>query len=108
MARDVVNMSLPFIQTPDMVPTDLGHLTSIGWKLLGLILVAGSAPLVLALFAAFGAGYLQFGLLLSSGGLMPSLEKISPLKGLKRIFSMRRPAFAASRASVRISAAAIA
>jgi flagellar biosynthetic protein FlhB len=89
MARDVVNMSLPFIETPDMVPTDIGHLTSIGWKLLGLILVAGAAPLVLSLFAAFGAGYLQFGLLLSSDGLMPSLEKISPIAGLKRIFSMR-------------------
>jgi flagellar biosynthetic protein FlhB len=89
MARDVFNMSLPFIETPDMVPTDIGHLTTMGWKLLGLILVAGAAPLVIALFAAFGAGYLQFGLILSSEGLMPSLEKISPLAGLKRIFSMR-------------------
>jgi flagellar biosynthetic protein FlhB len=89
MARDIVNMSLPFIETPDMVPTDIGHLTTMGWKLLGLVLVAGAAPLVLALFAAFGAGYLQFGLLLSGESLMPSLEKISPLAGLKRIFSMR-------------------
>jgi flagellar biosynthetic protein FlhB len=89
MARDVVNMSLPFIETPDMVPTDIGHLTTMGWKLLGLILVAGAAPLVLSLLAAFGAGYLQFGLLFSSDGLMPSLEKISPMAGLKRIFSTR-------------------
>jgi flagellar biosynthetic protein FlhB len=89
MARDIVNLSLPFIETPDMVPTDIGHLTTIGWKLLGMILLAGAAPLVLALFAAFGAGYLQFGLLLSGEQLMPSLEKISPLAGLKRIFSMR-------------------
>lgn len=89
MARDIVNMSLPFIETPDMVPTDIGHLTTMGWKLLGLVLLAGAAPLVLALFAAFGAGYLQFGLLLSSESLTPSLEKISPLAGLKRIFSMR-------------------
>jgi flagellar biosynthetic protein FlhB len=89
MARDIVNMSLPFIETPDMVPTDIGHLTTIGWKLLGLILVAGAAPLVLALFAAFFSGYLQFGLILSSESLMPSLEKISPLAGLKRIFSLR-------------------
>ncbi len=51
--------------------------------------MAGAAPLVMAMFAAFFAGYLQFGLLLSSEGLMPSLEKISPLAGLKRIFSMR-------------------
>jgi flagellar biosynthetic protein FlhB len=89
MARDIVNMSLPFIETPDMVPTDIGHLTTMGWKLLGMILLAGAAPLVIALFAAFGAGYLQFGLILSGESLMPSLEKISPLAGLKRIFSMR-------------------
>lgn len=89
MARDIVNLSLPFIETPDMVPTDLGHLTTMGWKLLGMVLLAGAAPLVLALFAAFFAGYLQFGLLLSSESLMPSLEKISPLAGIKRIFSLR-------------------
>lgn len=89
MARDIVNMSLPFIETPDLVPTDIGHLTTMGWKLLGMILMAGAAPLVIALLAAFGAGYLQFGLILSGESLMPSLEKISPLAGIKRIFSMR-------------------
>src|SRR3569623_8980 len=55
MARDIVNMSLPFIESPDRVPTDIGHLTTIGWKLLGMILMAGGAPLEIALFAAFGA-----------------------------------------------------
>jgi len=89
MARDIVNLSLPFIQAPDMVPTDLGHLTGMAWKLLGLVLLAGVVPLALALFAAFGAGYLQFGLLLSGEQLKPDLQKISPLKGLKRIFSLR-------------------
>ena len=102
MARDIFNMSLPFIETPDMVPTDIGHLTTMGWKLLGLILIAGAAPLVIALFAAFGAGYLQFGLLFSSESLMPSLEKISPMSGLKRIFSLRSLAdFKIGRASCR-------
>jgi flagellar biosynthetic protein FlhB len=89
MARDIVNMSLPFIESPDQVPTDIGHLTTMGWKLLGMILLAGAAPLVLALFAAFGAGYLQFGLILSGEQLKPDLSKISPLSGLKRIFSLR-------------------
>src|SRR3954470_21575420 len=89
LPRDIVNMSLPFVEAPDKVPTDIGHLTTIGWKLLGMILVAGAAPLVLSLFAAFGAGYLQFGLILSGEQLRPSLEKISPMAGLKRIFSMR-------------------
>ena len=91
LSRDIVNLSLPFVEAPDQVPTDLGHLTSIGWKLLGMIMLAGAAPLTLALLAAFGAGYLQFGLVLSGRSLLPSLDKISPLAGLKRIFSSRSP-----------------
>src|SRR2546422_11385409 len=53
IARDIVNMTLPFIEAPDKVPTDIGHLTTIGWKLLGMIMLAGAAPLVIALVAAF-------------------------------------------------------
>jgi flagellar biosynthetic protein FlhB len=89
ISRDIVNMSLPFLEAPDKIPTDIGHLTTLGWKLMGMILLAGAAPLALALIAAFGAGYLQFGLILSGESLMPSLDKISPLEGLKRIFSLK-------------------
>jgi len=89
LARDITNLSLPFIESPDQVPADLGHLTTLGWKLMAMILAAGAAPLVLAVLAAFGAGYLQFGFILSGESLMPDLDKISPLSGLKRIFSLR-------------------
>lgn len=89
MGRDIVNMSLPFIENPDQIPTDLGHLTTLGWKLFGMLLIAGAVPMALALFAAFGAGYLQFGLLWSGEQLTPKLDKISPLAGLKRMFSLR-------------------
>jgi flagellar biosynthetic protein FlhB len=89
IARDIVNLSLPFIEAPDKVPTDIGHLTTLGWKLMGMILLSGAAPLALAMIAAFASGYLQFGLVLSGESLMPSLDKISPLAGLKRIFSSR-------------------
>ena len=43
--------SMPFIESPDLIPADFGHLVSIGWKLLGVLLLAGIIPLVLA-FAA--------------------------------------------------------
>ncbi len=71
------------------MPADFEHLVALGWKLLGVLLVAGAVPLVLALIAAIGAGYLQFGLVFSADGIMPKLDKISPLAGLKRMFSMR-------------------
>lgn len=88
-AREITNMSLPFLEAPDQIPTDIGHLVNIAWRLLGLVLLAGIAPLVLAFMAAFGASYLQFGLLWSADNLAPRLDKISPFAGLKRIFSLR-------------------
>jgi flagellar biosynthetic protein FlhB len=87
--QQIMNMSLPFFESPDQIPTDLGHLINMAWRILGLVLLAGVAPIVLAFLAAFGAGYLQFGLLWSAENLMPSLDKISPMAGFKRIFSLR-------------------
>jgi flagellar biosynthetic protein FlhB len=88
-AGAIYKASLPFIESPDLVPVDFGHLVRIGWNLLGVLLIAGAVPLVLAIIASIGAGYLQFGLIWSADGVMPKLDKISPLAGLKRMFSMR-------------------
>ncbi|TXH38031.1 MAG: flagellar biosynthesis protein FlhB [Rhodospirillaceae bacterium] len=89
IAGDIKSMIMPFIEAPDQIPTDIGHLQVLAWRFLGQLLMAGVVPLVIAVFAAVGAGYLQFGLLWSAEGLMPSLDKISPLAGFKRIFSLR-------------------
>lgn len=88
-AGAIYKATMPFIESPDLVPADFEHLVALGWKLLGVLLVAGAVPLALALIAAIGAGYLQFGLVFSTDGIMPKLDKISPLAGLKRMFSMR-------------------
>jgi len=88
-AGAIYKATMPFIESPDLVPADFEHLVALGWKLLGVLLVAGAVPLVLALIAAIGAGYLQFGLVFSADGIMPKLDKISPFAGLKRMFSMR-------------------
>ncbi len=88
-AGAIYKATMPFIESPDLVPTDFEHLVTLGWKLLGVLLVAGAVPLVLAVIAAIGAGYLQFGLVFSADGIMPKLDKISPLAGLKRMFSAR-------------------
>jgi flagellar biosynthetic protein FlhB len=88
-AGAIYKATMPFIESPDLVPADFEHLVALGWKLLGVLLVAGAVPLALAIIAAIGAGYLQFGLVFSTDGIMPKLDKISPLAGLKRMFSMR-------------------
>jgi len=86
---DIKNLALPFVESTDQIPTDIGHLQMLGWRLFAHMLMVGIVPLILAVFAAFGASYLQFGLLWSAEHLMPSLEKISPIAGFGRIFSMR-------------------
>jgi flagellar biosynthetic protein FlhB len=88
-AAAIYKATMPFIESSDMIPADFEHLVALGWKLLGVLLVAGAVPLVLAVIAAIGAGYLQFGLVFSADGIMPKLDKISPLAGLKRMFSAR-------------------
>jgi flagellar biosynthetic protein FlhB len=88
-ASAIYQATMPFIESPDLVPADFEHLVALGWKLLGVLLLAGAVPLVLAVIAAVGAGYLQFGLVFSAEGITPKLDKISPLAGLKRMFSSR-------------------
>jgi flagellar biosynthetic protein FlhB len=88
-AIELWQATLPFIEQPDVISVDFEHLVSIAWKLLGVVLIAGAVPLVLALIGAVASGYLQFGLIFSAESLMPKLDKISPLSGLKRMFSSR-------------------
>jgi flagellar biosynthetic protein FlhB len=89
IAGEIKAMAMPFVEAPDQIPTDLGHLQTIGWHFFSGLLMAGVVPLVIALAAAIGSGYLQFGLLWSAENMMPSLDKISPMAGFKRIFSLR-------------------
>jgi flagellar biosynthesis protein FlhB len=88
-AIELWHASLPFIEQPDAISADFEHLIKMAWKLLGIILLAGAVPLVLSLIGAVASGYLQFGLIWSAESLMPKLDKLSPLAGLKRMFSSR-------------------
>lgn len=48
------------------------------------------APImVVAMLAGVAANYMQFGFLFSTETIQPKLEKLDPIKGFKRIFSMR-------------------
>lgn len=55
-----------------------------------LELVKVLAPImVVAMLAGVAANYMQFGFLFSTETIQPKLEKLDPIKGFKRIFSMR-------------------
>ena len=67
-------------------PTSLLDLLSAAALDMALYLLA---PLIVLLLTALAGGFVQNGPLLSGESLKPKLEKINPLKGLKRQFSLR-------------------
>ncbi|TYR82734.1 flagellar biosynthesis protein FlhB [Priestia megaterium] len=57
--------------------------------LLPQVALAVGPIMLVALVGAVAANYMQVGVLFSTEPLQPKLEKIDPIKGAKRIFSMR-------------------
>ncbi len=79
----------PFLHQPDMLPADaggLGHvLKDVILKALGVL----SVPMLAFAVAALLASTIQKPLILSIEPIMPKWEKVSPVKGLGRLFSLR-------------------
>lgn len=84
---DIERLLLPFIEQPHAIPTDLHHLRRIMLSLFGDLLLTGMMPLAIVVAAAVAGGFVQHGFLVSAESIMPKLEKISPLAGMKRLFS---------------------
>lgn len=63
----------------------VGLFQDIGFSFLMIL----APPLGLAVVAALAGSLLQNGIIFSSKNMEPKLEKISPIKGMKRLFSMR-------------------
>lgn len=86
---DIARALRPFIERPHTMHVGLAESQAgIG----NLMLHVGSAvviPVLLFIVAAFGAGFVQRGFSISAESIKPNLEKISPLKGAKRLFSLR-------------------
>ncbi len=80
---------LPFIASPHDMPASGREfnqlLSNTALGTLGIIII----PLMGCVVAAIAGSFVQNGFVLSSEPLMPKLNKISPLAGLKRLFSMR-------------------
>jgi flagellar biosynthetic protein FlhB len=84
---DIQRIMLPFIERPEAIPTDLEHLRRVTLALFGEILLACMLPLAVVVAAAIGCGFVQHGFMVSTESIQPKLEKISPLGGIKRLFS---------------------
>jgi flagellar biosynthesis protein FlhB len=89
MAVDVVATLRPFIAHPHAILTDPAGLGRALWHAVAGVALALLLPLLLFVLAAIAAGLIQNGPMLVTEPLKPKLERVSPLKGLKRLFGLR-------------------
>ena len=89
MMRELEKVILPFVAQAEAIPMDLEHLEKVFADLsvsLGVIL----APLLgLFLLLGYFGNVIQSGLVYSPKRIEPKMERISPLAGFKRLFSMK-------------------
>ena len=89
MANGVREIGTKFVHQPDMISFDFEHLrlmlANVFWDLL---LVVSPFMLIMVIFAIL-ANVGQFGFLVSTHKIKPELDKISVLKGAKKLFSSR-------------------
>ncbi len=89
MLRNTQILLTPFIADADSLPTDfkgVGHiLFNTALASIGII----SVPLICSILAVFLSSFMQNGFIISTEPIMPKLHKISPMAGLKRLFSIR-------------------
>jgi flagellar biosynthesis protein FlhB len=87
MMRNLLAALLKFIESPHAIPMDqeqiFDTLNGIAGETFQIVLV----PLIILVTAAVLSGLVQTGVLLAPERIKPQLEKISPLKGFKRLFS---------------------
>ncbi len=89
IAEDLTSAFIPFLQIPHQFPATTGDLQSLATEHLKDVGLALLFPALLFLSAAITAGIIQNGLVVSSEPLKPKLEKLSPISGAKRLFSLK-------------------
>ncbi|MEK6747369.1 MAG: flagellar biosynthesis protein FlhB [Pseudomonadota bacterium] len=87
--RDTKNLLAPFLSDADSLAADQKGLSLILYKLAfgGFAII--SLPLLASIISAIATSFLQHGFVLSAEPMLPKLNKISPIAGFGRIFSIR-------------------
>lgn len=89
MMRRTASATRMFFESAAAIPADFDHLRLLLSRLMLEILIVVGPFFGLLLAAAIGIHVIQTGFLWAPSRLEPDLDKISPLKGLKRLFSLR-------------------
>lgn len=90
MFRDLRDLLSGFISRPHSISADAGNLGDVLTGFLFELLLIMAIPFAVLFFLALTAGLVQNGLLFAVKQLEPKLDKLSLLKGLQRLFSMRQ------------------
>ena len=88
-ATGIADSLYRFVERPHSIRLDGGQLRDVLFETMGQLGLAVLAPVIVVLLAAFTAGIIQNGVMFSTETITPKLEKLSLIKGLKRLFSSR-------------------
>jgi flagellar biosynthetic protein FlhB len=89
MSRETVDALRVFIYDPHLHAMDEGNLGQMMKNLLKALLAILIVPFILLVFAAAAGSLIQNPFHISLDPITPKWEKVSPIKGLGRLFSMR-------------------
>ncbi len=89
MLTDARRLLVPFIAQPDLMAVDPAGNRAMFIHIIQESMVILMVPFLVAIVSAIAASMVQTGVVWNAQGLMPKLNRISPLKGFGRIASMR-------------------
>lgn len=89
IAEDLIVALTPFLQLPHRFSFTIGDLQVLMISITKDVGLALLLPALLFLIAAIASGIIQNGLVVSAEPLKPKWEKLSPVAGVKRIFSTK-------------------
>ena len=88
-ARDIGAVMLKFVESPDLIESDPGHLQVVMLAVMRDVGFALLIPFLIMCAAALATGLVQGGFVISFDRITPKLEKISLVAGAGRLFSLR-------------------
>src|SRR5215813_6655638 len=80
---------LPFLERPETIPFDFDSLRQMFAGIIFSLLKIAVLPLLVLIIAAVAGGLVQTGFIFSAEQLTPELERLSPIEGAKRLFSLK-------------------
>ncbi len=89
LMHDTMEILSHFIQRPSSYPADVGNLGNILYNVVSDVALIMALPFLAYVIGALAAGMIQKPLVFSLEPIKPKLEKISVMKGIERMFSLR-------------------